>query len=209
MPRSGTFVHRGSVVASHLFVADNDILDPDMLREKSESDNPIMSVLKEMVDFEIMLNPLFVLICISNILGKIKICFNGSLMYFWNFQCIIQYSSSKTIWCEFLNFNVHPENQTLKVKSNESVCQILIIISKYFFIGFLAVYVPYVYLPGMTLEKGIDPGSTAFIISLIGVSNTVGRVVIGALGPDHLISFRHSKRTYVQNSVMKIFQPMT
>ena len=72
MPRSGTFVHRGSVVASHLFVADNDILDPDMLREKSESDNPIMSVLKEMVDFEIMLNPLFVLICISNILGKIE-----------------------------------------------------------------------------------------------------------------------------------------
>ena len=118
-------------MASHLFVADNDILDPDMLREKSESDNPIMSVLKEMVDFEIMLNPLFVLICISNILG------------------------------------------------------------------FLAVYVPYVYLPGMTLEKGIDPGSTAFIISLIGVSNTVGRVVIGALGPDHLISFRHSKRTSV------------
>ena len=97
MPRSGTFVHRGSVVASHLFVADNDILDPDMLREKSESDNPIMSVLKEMVDFEIMLNPLFVLICISNILGKIRICFNGSFMYFRNFQCVIQYSSSKTI----------------------------------------------------------------------------------------------------------------
>ena len=114
-----------------------------MLREKSESDNPIMSVLKEMVDFEIMLNPLFVLICISNILG------------------------------------------------------------------FLAVYVPYVYLPGMTLEKGIDGASTAFIISLIGVSNTVGRVVIGALGPDHLISFRHSKSTCVQNGVMEIFQPMT
>ena len=78
MPRSGTFVHRGSVVASHLFVEDNNILDPDMLREKSESDNPIMSVLKEMVDFEIMLNPLFVLICISNILGKIELCFNHS-----------------------------------------------------------------------------------------------------------------------------------
>ena len=155
-----------------------------------------------------MLNPLFVLICISNILGKIKICFNGSFMYYWNFQCAIQYSSSKTIWYEFLNFNVHPENQTLKVKSNEFVCQILIIIFKYFFlfsIGFLAVYVPYVYLPGMTLEKGIDPGSTAFIISLIGVSNTVGRVVIGALGPDHLISFRHFKRICVQNSIMENF----
>ena len=73
------------------------------------------------------------------------------------------------------------------------------------FIGFLAVYVPYVYLPGMTLEKGIDPSSTAFIISLIGVSNTVGRVVIGALGPDHLISFRHFKRICVQNSIMENF----
>ena len=76
---------------------------------------------------------------------------------------------------------------------------IIRIFFSFFYIGFLAVYVPYVYLPGMTLEKGIDPGSTAFIISLIGVSNTVGRVVIGALGPDHLISFRHSKCTCVQN----------
>ena len=60
----------------------------------------------------------------------------------------------------------------------------------------------------MTLEKGIDGASTAFIISLIGVSNTVGRVVIGALGPDHLISFRHSK-TLEHNSPKQIFQPMT
>ena len=58
------------IVASHLCVADDDILDPDILKEKSESDNPILSVLREMMDFEIMLNPLFVLICISNILGE-------------------------------------------------------------------------------------------------------------------------------------------
>ena len=70
IPRTGTFVHRGSVVASHLCMADNDIIDPELLKEKSQSDNPILSVLKEMMDFEIMLNPLFVLICISNILGK-------------------------------------------------------------------------------------------------------------------------------------------
>ena len=60
----------------------------------------------------------------------------------------------------------------------------------------------------MTLEKGILGKETAFIISLIGVSNTVGRVVIGALGPDHLISFRHSK-TLEHNSPEQIFQPMT
>jgi predicted MFS family arabinose efflux permease len=68
-----------------------------------------------------------------------------------------------------------------------------------FFLGFLAVYVPYVYLPGMTEEKGISGASTAFIISLIGVSNTVGRVVIGALGQDHLVSFRHSKHNGAQH----------
>ena len=85
-------------MASHLFVADNDILDPDMLREKSESDNPIMSVLKEMVDFEIMLNPLFVLICISNILGKIEIICNvhsiSMSFLFWH--------SNSLIFLEFL-----------------------------------------------------------------------------------------------------------
>ena len=59
-----------TIVASHLCVADDDVMDPDILKEKSQSDNPILSVLKEMMDFEIMLNPLFVLICISNILGK-------------------------------------------------------------------------------------------------------------------------------------------
>ena len=39
---------------------------------------------------------------------------------------------------------------------------------------------PYVYLPNMTFQRGIDNESAAFIISLIGISNTVGRVIIGA-----------------------------
>ena len=106
MPRSGTFVHRGSVVASHLFVEDNNILDPDMLREKSESDNPIMSVLKEMVDFEIMLNPLFVLICISNILGKIEICFNVYLISISFFSFSFKICSTYVFTCKhtFLEF---------------------------------------------------------------------------------------------------------
>ncbi len=50
----------------------------------------------------------------------------------------------------------------------------------YEFSGFLAVYVPYVYLPNMTFQRGIDNDSAAFIISLIGVSNTLGRVIVGA-----------------------------
>ena len=33
----------------------------------------------------------------------------------------------------------------------------------------------------MTYQKGIESESAAFIISLIGVSNTIGRIVIGAI----------------------------
>lgn len=56
------------------------------------------------------------------------------------------------------------------------------LVNKILFVaGFLAVYVPYVYLPNMTLERGIESESAAFIISLIGISNTLGRVVIGAI----------------------------
>ena len=88
-------------MASHLFVADNDILDPDMLREKSESDNPIMSVLKEMVDFEIMLNPLFVLICISNILGKIEIICN---VHSISMSFLFWHSNSLTYIFKFFKF---------------------------------------------------------------------------------------------------------
>ena len=43
-------------------------------------------------------------------------------------------------------------------------------------LGFLAVYIPYVYLPDMmTKERGVDATKASFVISLIGVSNTLGR----------------------------------
>ena len=70
IPRKSSFVHRGSVVASHLDIPEEEINNPEMIKAKLEISNPVSSVLKEMMDFEIMLNPLFVLICISNILGK-------------------------------------------------------------------------------------------------------------------------------------------
>lgn len=70
IPRNGTFAHRGSVVACHLSIPSEEILDPELLKEKIETTNPIMNVLKEMLDFDIMLNPLFALICISNIFGE-------------------------------------------------------------------------------------------------------------------------------------------
>ena len=70
IPRNGSFAHRGSVVACHLSIPSEEILDPELLKEKIETTNPIMNVLKEMLDFDIMLNPLFALICISNIFGE-------------------------------------------------------------------------------------------------------------------------------------------
>ena len=45
-------------------------------------------------------------------------------------------------------------------------------------LGFLAVYIPYVYLPDMmTEERNIDSSKASFVISLIGVTNTLGRSV--------------------------------
>ena len=56
MPRSGTFVHRGSVVASHLFVADNDISGIDVaaadhlerleVSNNSNNSTPIIHLIK-------------------------------------------------------------------------------------------------------------------------------------------------------------------
>ena len=57
-------------MACHLSIPSEEILDPELLKEKIETTNPIMNVLKEMLDFDIMLNPLFALICISNIFGE-------------------------------------------------------------------------------------------------------------------------------------------
>jgi MCP family monocarboxylic acid transporter-like MFS transporter 14 len=97
--------------------------------------NALLRVLKEMVDVTLFLNPRFVLICLSNILG------------------------------------------------------------------FLALYVPYVYLPSMIIERGMTMEQASFIVSAIGkvnkflnqctsghnadkscssgISNTIGRVVLG------------------------------
>ena len=87
-----------------------------LLDEKYEITRPLISVLKEMVDFaSYMCNPIFLMVAISNILG------------------------------------------------------------------FLAVYIPYVYLPDMMKIKMLDEEENvratkaSFVISLIGVSNTLGR----------------------------------
>ena len=48
----------------------------------------------------------------------------------------------------------------------------------------MAMYIPYTFLPGITQQKGLSEANSAILISLIGVFNTVGRVIAGAV-TDH------------------------
>ncbi|XP_041373533.1 monocarboxylate transporter 12-like [Gigantopelta aegis] len=45
-------------------------------------------------------------------------------------------------------------------------------------IGF---FVPFMYIPPLAMEQNISPQKAAFLISVIGISNTVGRVAVGVL----------------------------
>jgi len=48
----------------------------------------------------------------------------------------------------------------------------------------MGLYIPYMYLPGITQQRGITPEGSALLISLIGFFNTGGRIVSGAV-TDH------------------------
>ena len=70
----------------------------------------------------------------------------------------------------------------LKSMLNPAVLQdpkfMLIGVSNFF--GFLGFYVPFVYLPSMAGElEGISSDEAAFLLSIIGISNTLGRVLTG------------------------------
>ncbi|XP_042218311.1 monocarboxylate transporter 14-like isoform X2 [Homarus americanus] len=47
--------------------------------------------------------------------------------------------------------------------------------------GMLGFYTPFVYLPDAAIEKGVDPEYATFLISLIGITNTIGRVLSGLI----------------------------
>lgn len=93
---------------SHLSIR-REAIDPDLLSLKLNVTSSLMAVLREMIDWHVLVNPLFILVVVSNILG------------------------------------------------------------------FLALYVPYVYLPSMMESKGIDVSRASLVISAIGISNTLGR----------------------------------
>ena len=46
-------------------------------------------------------------------------------------------------------------------------------------LGMLGFYVPFVFLPNMAVMRGIDTDRANFLLSVIGISNTLGRVVSG------------------------------
>jgi len=115
-PRRLSSIPRGSIVASHLSLPAIDrkasSVIPDELLD-SEDSKPIWDTLKEMINFTLLSNPIFMLVGLSNIFGMI---------------------------------------------------------------GF---YVPFVYLPNMAVLKGIALEDANFLISIIGISNTIGRVLSG------------------------------
>ena len=40
-------------------------------------------------------------------------------------------------------------------------------------------FVPFIYLPDKAISMGSDPKQAAFLLSILGITNTVGRVVSG------------------------------
>merc|ERR1719266_2673693 len=47
-------------------------------------------------------------------------------------------------------------------------------------VGMIGFYTPFVYLPSMAAQyDGISPEDAAFLVSVIGISNTLGRVLSG------------------------------
>merc|ERR1719167_632671 len=48
----------------------------------------------------------------------------------------------------------------------------------------MALYIPYMFIPGMTQQRGLNESQSALLISLIGFFNTGGRIISGAV-TDH------------------------
>ncbi|XP_014771722.1 monocarboxylate transporter 12 [Octopus bimaculoides] len=63
---------------------------------------------------------------------------------------------------------------------------VIFLISNFFIsVGYI---VPYIYIPDYALEKNLNPNNAAMLVSVIGVSNTFGRVVFGYLSDNPRIN---------------------
>ncbi|XP_071531300.1 monocarboxylate transporter 5 isoform X2 [Panulirus ornatus] len=47
------------------------------------------------------------------------------------------------------------------------------------FMSLMALFVPFMFLPGYATQRGISEGSVATLVSTIGITNTIGRIVCG------------------------------
>jgi len=78
------------------------------------------------------------------------------------------------------NINIEPKHSmldTLKELTNFNL-----LVNKYFMLiaisnifGMLGFYVPFVYLPNMAVLKGVTVQNANFLLSIIGISNTIGK----------------------------------
>ncbi|KAK3746739.1 hypothetical protein RRG08_059570 [Elysia crispata] len=75
---------------------------------------------------------------------------------------------ARSVILEMLNFHILKNEKYWFVLMGNFFCMI----------GF---YVPFVYIPERAIELGIDEAKAAFLLSIIGISNTVGRVLIGLI----------------------------
>jgi len=57
--------------------------------------------------------------------------------------------------------------------------------------------VPYIYLPDRGIQMGFDTRLSAFLVSIVGISNTVGRIVFG-----YLADFKWVNRLMLYNTVL-------
>lgn len=65
----------------------------------------------------------------------------------------------------------------ISIFRNVAFCMFLV--STFFYS--LGYYIPYIYLPVTAMEAGIDEFRASFLLSAVGITNTVGRVIFGFL----------------------------
>ncbi|BFZ25545.1 hypothetical protein BsWGS_28584 [Bradybaena similaris] len=70
------------------------------------------------------------------------------------------------------------------------------------FTAFLGMYVPFMFIVDRTASQGVNRSQAAFLISVIGISNTAGRVVIGKVADLHIVD--SLVITYVAVAIMGV-----
>lgn len=131
----------------------------------------------------------------SNVFNRKDIFYSGSLMnipqyksnpemYITSIQSIPEIISDDKEWFLLRCLNLSPEmkdaiHQMLDFSLLKDVIFVLFVVSNICTsIGF---NMPYIYLPACAQEAGIDENSSAFLVSVIGITNTIGRIVFGWL----------------------------